>query len=98
MLPACLNEAKVKRVGKDGKLLEGESKKKRKKKKARSRSGPLSSSSSNSRLDNNPTHNRSKSTGNPPLSSSPSCPMRPRVLCVASGAQDQKPPSVSVKT
>ncbi|XP_020872819.1 deSI-like protein At4g17486 [Arabidopsis lyrata subsp. lyrata] len=98
VLPACLNEAKVKRVGKDGKLLEGESKKKRKKKKARSRSGPLSSSSSNSRLDNNPTHNRSKSTGNPPLSSSPSCPMRPRVLCVASGAQDQKPPSVSVKT
>ncbi|KAG7545422.1 PPPDE putative peptidase domain [Arabidopsis suecica] len=93
VLPACLNEAKVKRVGKDGKLLEGESKKKRKKKKARSRSGPLSSSSSNSRLDNNPTHNRSKSTGNPPLSSSPSCPMRPRVPCVASGAQDQKPPS-----
>lgn len=98
MLPACLNETKVKRIGKDGKLVEGENTRKKKKKKARSRSGPLSSSSSNSRLDNSPSHNRSRSTGNPPLSSSPSCPVRHRVPSVASGAQDQKPPSVSVKT
>ncbi|KAG5413004.1 hypothetical protein IGI04_000571 [Brassica rapa subsp. trilocularis] len=67
VLPASLNEMKVKQVGKDGKLLEvGESKKnkkKKKQKKARSRSGPLASSS-DSRLDNNkPSHARSISTG-----------------------------------
>ncbi|EOA18383.1 hypothetical protein CARUB_v10006919mg [Capsella rubella] len=91
VLPACLNETKVKRVGRDGKLVEGENTKK-KKKKARSRSGPLSSSCSISRLDNKPSHNRSISTGNPPLSSSsPSCPVRHRVPSVASGAKDQKP-------
>ncbi|WZY68409.1 hypothetical protein YC2023_000649 [Brassica napus] len=66
VLPASLNEMKVKQVGKDGKLLEvGESKKnkkKKKQKKARSRSGPLASSS-DSRLDNNkPSHARSIST------------------------------------
>ncbi|ESQ53987.1 hypothetical protein EUTSA_v10025954mg [Eutrema salsugineum] len=77
VLPASLNETKVKRVGKDGKLLEGEDKKrkKKKKKKARSRSGPLASSSysSNSRLDDNiPSHIRSRSTGDPPPSSSSS--------------------------
>lgn len=78
MLPASLNEMKVKQVGKDGKLLEGgESKKKRKKnkKKARSRSGPLASS--DSRVDNNnkPSHARSMSTGNPPCSAS-FCPLK----------------------
>lgn len=77
MLPASLNEVKVKQVGKDGKLLEvGESKKKRKKKKkARSRSGPLASS--DSRVDNNnkPSHARSISTGNPPCSDS-FCPLK----------------------
>ncbi|KAG2245274.1 hypothetical protein Bca52824_092874 [Brassica carinata] len=50
VLPASLNEMKVKQVGKDGKLLEvGENKKnkkKNKKKKARSKSGPLASSGS----------------------------------------------------
>nr|VDD48302.1 unnamed protein product [Brassica oleracea] len=54
VLPASLNEMKVKQVGKDGKLLEvGESKKnkkKKQKKKARSRSGPLASSSSDARV------------------------------------------------
>ena len=79
VLPASLNEMKVKQVGKVGKLLEvGESKKnkkKKKQKKARSRSGPLASSS-DSRLDNNkPSHARSISTGNPPCSAS-FCPLK----------------------
>ncbi|KFK29811.1 hypothetical protein AALP_AA7G181900 [Arabis alpina] len=72
VLPANLNEIKVKRVGKDGKLLEGESKKK---KKARSRSGPLASTSSSS--SNTPSHIRSISTDNAPCSSSAlSCPLK----------------------
>ena len=80
VLPASLNEMKVKQVGTDGKLLEvGESKKnkkKKKKKKARSRSGPLASSSSDARVDNNkPSHARSISTGNPPCSAS-FCPLK----------------------
>ncbi|KAF2542531.1 hypothetical protein F2Q68_00029075 [Brassica cretica] len=79
VLPASLNEMKVKQVGTDGKLLEvGESKKnkkKKKKKKARSRSGPLASSS-DARVDNNkPSHARSISTGNPPCSAS-FCPLK----------------------
>ncbi|CAH8328274.1 unnamed protein product [Eruca vesicaria subsp. sativa] len=93
VLPASLNEMKVKQVGKDGKLLEvGESKKKKKKKKKklRSRSGPLASS--DSRLDNKPSHVRSISTGNPPSSpSASSCPLikqRHGVPSDASGPRD----------
>ncbi|KAL1210389.1 DeSI-like protein [Cardamine amara subsp. amara] len=70
VLPASLNETKVKRLGQDGKLLEGENskkkKKKKKKKKPRSRSGPLVSASSCPI----PSHARSRSTGNPPSPSS----------------------------
>ncbi|CAA7041554.1 unnamed protein product [Microthlaspi erraticum] len=106
VLPASLNETKVKRVGKDGKLLEAEESSNNKKK-ARSRSGPLAASSCslNSRLDNKKaSHVRSRSTGNfPPCSSSSnSCPLRkerPRLPPIASGGeQEQKNPSVSFKT
>lgn len=101
MLPDSLNEVKVKQVGKNGKLLEGENKKTKKKKKkaARSRSGPLAStSSSNPKSDNNTSHIRSRSTGNPPSSSCPVKLQRHQVPVVASETQDQKTPSVSVKT
>ncbi|XP_010417284.1 PREDICTED: deSI-like protein At4g17486 [Camelina sativa] len=88
VLPPRLNEAKVRRVGK-GELSESEKKKLRN----RTRSGPLlSSSSSSSTPDNHRSHIRAKSTGNQPSSSSGSKKnQRPR-------AQDQKSPSVSVKT
>ncbi|KAJ4913678.1 Uncharacterized protein Rs2_08299 [Raphanus sativus] len=83
VLPASLNEMKVKQVGKDGKLLEvgssKKNKKKKNKKKAGSRSGPLASSSDSRVANNNnnkkPSHARSISTGNPPCSAS-FCPLK----------------------
>ena len=92
VLPPRLNEAKVRRVGK-GELSESEKKKLRN----RSRSDPLlSSSPSSSTPDNHRSHIRAKSSGNHPSSSSSSSSgskknRRPK-------AQDQKSPSVSIKT
>ncbi|KFK32585.1 hypothetical protein AALP_AA6G262400 [Arabis alpina] len=92
VLPPRLNESKVKRVV-NGELSEGEKKKLRN----RSRSGPLlTSSSSSSTPDNHRSHIRTKSTGHPSSSSS----KKNQRHCVptAPRAQDQKSPSVSVKT
>ncbi|CAN8273286.1 unnamed protein product [Cochlearia groenlandica] len=85
VLPASLNETKVKRVGKDGKLLEGDNNC-QKKKKVGSRSGPLASASTSSSLGNNSTtlHARSRSTDYPLSWSCPVKKQRQRVASVAS--------------
>ncbi|XP_010526233.1 PREDICTED: deSI-like protein At4g17486 [Tarenaya hassleriana] len=94
VLPASLNEAKVRRVGRDPEA----EKKKKHKKRLRSRSGPLSSSSSSSEK-NHPSHIRSMSAGNtnPPPPRSSSSDGRQRLPRPPPASADPKDSNVGVK-